>query len=216
MSKELFDAKALFEQGIKYERENKLESAFFCYKKSADKGYVYAMYNLALCYKDGKGCTIDQDLALNWMDKSASKNFHEAELSLAIMYINKSDSKLEDLERAFILLTLAAQKNNIAAIRILAEFFQQGIVVEKDLSKAFDLYQISAENGDVLAQHNLACMYQRGEGVCQNLQKACDWFEKAVSQGSQQSLQSLIDLDKNFLNPEAKISLARLKFMKKI
>lgn len=208
------NSQKLFQKGLLYEQAGSLDKAFLCYKQSAEEGYVFAMYNLALCYREAKGCNQDLKQAFNWMQKSAHKNFHEAQLCVAVMLINKHDSKLKDREQAFLYLTLAAQQNNPTAIRLLAEFFQKGIVVEKDLSKTFDLYKAAAELGDVLAQHNLACMYQIGDGVARNIQLACDWFEKAITQGHQPSLQSLRDLDKHNLNQAAKITLARLKFQK--
>ena len=208
------DGQELFNQGLQHEQANNLDKAFLCYKQAAEQGYVFAMYNLALCYKDGKGCTPSSEKSFSWMQKSAHKNFHEAQLCVAVILINKPQSTLKEREQAFLYLTLAAQQNNPTAVRLLAEFFQKGIVVEKDLSKAFDLYKVAAGLGEVLAQHNLACMYQIGDGVARNIQLACDWFEKAIIQGHQPSLQSLRDLDKNNLNKEAKITLARLKFRK--
>lgn len=208
------DGQELFNQGLKHERSKDLDKAFLCYKQSAEKGHVFAMYNLALCYKEAKGCSQNHKQAFSWMQQSAHKNFHEAQLCLAVMLINKPKSKLKDQEQAFLYLTLAAQQNNPSAVRLLAEFFHKGIVVEEDLSRAFELYKAAAELGEVLSQHNLACMYQIGDGVARNIQLACDWFEKAIIQGHKPSLQSLRDLDKHKVNKEAKITLARLKFRK--
>ena len=56
-----------------------------CYRKSAEKGDVYAQYALAECYFEGKGIDVDIDKAACWYKKAAVQGFKDAETKLKQM-----------------------------------------------------------------------------------------------------------------------------------
>ena len=56
-----------------------------CYRKSAEKGDVYAQCALAECYFEGKGIDVDIDKAACWYKKAAVQGFKDAETKLKQM-----------------------------------------------------------------------------------------------------------------------------------
>ena len=49
------------------------------YRKSAEKGYDWGMYNVACCYRDGEGVEKDGEKAIEWFKKAYEKNGEAAE-----------------------------------------------------------------------------------------------------------------------------------------
>lgn len=209
-------AEELLKKGTQLEQSKQYIEAFECYLKSAELGYVYGMYNLAWCFQHGKGTAINEEKALHWMQESANKNFDQAQLNVGLFYLNGANADANKNAMGVMYIGLAAKQNHPTAQRLIAEFYQRGLVLEKDLSKAFDWYLLSAEAGDKKAQHNVGCMYQRADGVAQDHEKACLWFARAAKQDYQPSLQALQAIANNRLNPFAKQTTAKLNFMEKV
>ena len=48
------------------------------YKKSADQGHPFGLFNLGVCYKDGIGVAKDEKLAFEFYKKSADQGNSDA------------------------------------------------------------------------------------------------------------------------------------------
>lgn len=119
--------------------------------KSAQNGYVEAMYWLGEGYTDYAKSLIDED------PEEAQTYF----------------------EYAYDWLTQASEQNHAAAILELAGYYRRGNVVEKDLKKSVQLVEKSAHLGDVQAMRDLACIYEYGLGVDINEEQAQFWHNQA-------------------------------------
>ena len=203
-----------FKAGLDYQKAGvNLVKAFSCYKISAEKGFVFGMYHLARCYQVGIGTEKNLAAAFKWMRQAADKKYAEAEFQTALLGLQNSAAQKTE---ALVYLGRAAKQNHPTAQRLLADCYLNGVIGAVNIECAFEWYALSAKAGDRIAQYNLACMYQRAHGVAQNFQPACFWFERAAKQGYQPAFNALLQLEKNKLNPQARQSLARLKFMKKV
>ena len=56
--------------------------AFFWYQRSANQGYVEAMFSLASCYERGYGVEQDSNKAGHWYQKAAKKGHTGAQSAL--------------------------------------------------------------------------------------------------------------------------------------
>ena len=56
--------------GMIYNGQNNYVKQVEWYKKSAEEGYDWGMYNLAGCYLDGEGVQEDQEQAIAWFQKA--------------------------------------------------------------------------------------------------------------------------------------------------
>jgi TPR repeat protein len=111
------------------------KKAFTLFKKSHDKGYIDATYNLAYCYEKGLGTESDMKCAFTFYEIAANSGNLHAKTNLAIFYergivVNKN------LAKAIELFQQAANHGEPAAISNLATYYEQGIVVKRDLDKA--------------------------------------------------------------------------------
>ena len=79
--------KTLYSQGLSYKSQNKDTQAFECFKKAAEMGHTRAQYELALCYKDGKGVSKNETETGKWLQKAADGGDYDAMDYLAIGYI---------------------------------------------------------------------------------------------------------------------------------
>ena len=83
------NASALYNLGVFYENGDCVAKNYVkaveCYRKSAEKGEVYAQYALAECYFEGKGIDVDIDKAACWYKKAAVQGFKDAETKLKQM-----------------------------------------------------------------------------------------------------------------------------------
>ncbi len=70
-----------------YIEENKFK-AFELYKKSAENGFIPSQYELANCYKDGKGIQQNKNETLKWF-KLYQENDGDQDVSSIIKYIEK-------------------------------------------------------------------------------------------------------------------------------
>lgn len=209
LSPKLQKATDLFNQAILLDEKNQIKQAFSLYEKAANLDFVYAMYNLGLCYLHGKGTNKNSDLALLWLKNSADKNYDMAQIAVAQLFLQrKSEPHYE--KWAFSYLGLAAKQNNPLGQRLLADFYYQGRGTDKDLSLAFDWYLLSAKGGNAISCFNVAMMYQKGEGVAKDDKNASIWLEKAIKKNYQPARAALQRLASQEINTQAKMTLAKI------
>ncbi|CAB4380680.1 unnamed protein product [Rhizophagus irregularis] len=96
-------------------------------KKLAGNGDEVAMFNLAICYKNGEGIEKNLEKAFYWFQKAAEN---------AICYENGEGTE-KNSKKAFHWYHKAAENSNERAMFNLAICYENGIGTEKNLEKVF-------------------------------------------------------------------------------
>lgn len=217
-SENLLSASELNDLGAKAKKEGNYKKAVEYLRKSADKGYVLAMFNLGMCYEQGVGLNPSILEAWSWYKKAADKGYAPAMNSLGAIcekkhavaeamtwYRKAADRGLlvaqfnlgtilmnqQKYEDAMRYLQKAAEQGFAATQCNLGLLYERGLGTVQNYSKAFEWYQKAANLGIAAGQHNLARCFTLGIGVAANPNEAFKWYRKAAEQGFAQAQYSL-------------------------
>ena len=167
---EIEDPDALYDVANYLHQNNKIESAVFYYRKSAEQGHPIAQYNLAWCMGTGTGVEQNEEQAVKLYQASAKQGFAPAQYEVGVFYlVGKVVEK--DQEKAKEWLGMAANQGNLDAVRLLAEA------------------------GVAQAQCHLGLLYYEGDGVEKNLSEAKKWYRKAAEQGDADAVRMLAQMN---------------------
>jgi TPR repeat protein len=142
------------------EGEQNCHEALHWLKLAADNHYYEALYVLGMVYFQGKCVKQDHHKAFEFFTKAANPFYEKRPNKLVDFYDDKGETKSQNilagmyyygygtdvnLDRAFYWFSKAAEQNYPEAIRNLAEFYANGVIVERDLKKADELYKKADE-----------------------------------------------------------------------
>lgn len=171
------------------------------FKKAADLGNDYGMWNIAKYYKNGTGVEKDINKALEMFTKSAEKGHSGAMWDLARMY-RYGDSVEQNGETAIEWYKKAAEKGETECLAEIAAIYRDGKIVQRDIDKAVHYYKLAAEKGNSGALCSLGKLYEYGTGVEKNIHKAIYWYRKAANKGDNDAKNCLIRLNSNWLGED--------------
>lgn len=138
--------------------------------KAAQIGFVEAINAVAKSYLEGKG--VEQNIAksITWFQKAVCAGDVSAAVALGEIYYK------DDVEKSIEYLSLAADKNHIKAIEILAKIYKS----RNELDKMFACYQRGANLGNFYFMRDVAKCYLNGRGVQQDDLKALECYIKLI------------------------------------
>lgn len=99
--------------------------AAYWFTIAAEQGVADAQYNLALLYYHGDGVGQDLHLALQWMRAAAGNGTVKAQTAVGRLYLTGLDTMGQDLPEAETWLTMASQKGDGEASKLLADLRRQ-------------------------------------------------------------------------------------------
>lgn len=147
-----------------------------------DAGSAAQLYERALAIMSSRGSDVQE--ATKLLRDAWVMGEPRAAYALATWYLSGANGFEKDIERAFELLTAAADKKVPAALYDLAICYEKGVAVEVDLEEAFYLYLDAAIRGDQQAIFEVGRCYEHGIGVAQNRQIADIWTDRAEELGA--------------------------------
>ncbi|CAG8730267.1 3322_t:CDS:2, partial [Acaulospora colombiana] len=172
--------------------QKKYDKSINLYTKAAETGNAEALYNLALLYRQGHGCKIDFNKALEYLNKAVSQPLFIdgktpcpgvalAHNSLANHYRNGLGIK-QDLNKAFKHYKLSIDGGEPAGMNNLA---------------AAELYTRAADKNFPMAQYELGVIYSNNYSphVEKNIQLAKRWFRKAAENDFPDAMVELLKLE---------------------
>jgi TPR repeat protein len=144
------------------------------YRKAVELGSAEAQFDLAECYRHGRGVAQDAVQMVAWYRRAAEQGLAMAQCNLGACYF-RGDGIRQDLAEAMKWYRRAADQGSSLAQSCMGDIYYVGIGVSKDLSEAAKWYRRAAAQGFADAQFNLANFYARGIGVPQDRVEAYAW-----------------------------------------
>lgn len=123
--------------------------AFQLFKKAAKQDNVFAMTDLGVFYKYGKGCKLNYNKAIKWFKKAAEKGNSKASYSLGYMYFKGFGTVKQDYQKA---IKWFEKSDYPMAKYWLGVCYYHGYGVEKNVAKANELLKT---NFDAVKETNI-------------------------------------------------------------
>lgn len=131
----------LYKDGLFIKQD--IEKALFYLKKASEQFHHIALYTMSLFYLEGSnGFEKNEELAFDYMYKSAACKFPDAQYSLALMYQDGRGTE-KNIETAISLYKMAADKNFPPALNNLGLLF----VSNNHIQEGFDLIKKAVSLG---------------------------------------------------------------------
>lgn len=177
--------------GDKATAENSIE----WFEKAIAAGEDSAYMNYGIAYLDGKyGIPADRRKGLSILQEGYDKGVPSAikEYGYDYAFVVQEDQ----IETGIKMLNEAADGGDTQAMRLLAELYEKGEVVEKDIDKAKELHLKAAKLGNSGSMNDYATYFVFEEFGEPDFDEAEKWFEKAIEFGNENAQKNLEALKK--------------------
>ncbi|MBP6950928.1 MAG: SEL1-like repeat protein, partial [Alphaproteobacteria bacterium] len=162
--------------------EKKIARAIYVnYKDEAKRGDVESQYQLATCYKEGRGVRKNHDKAFKWYKKAAKQGHKIARHELVLCYKNGIGTE-EHVASALGLLLILGEENDAWVQNQIGGVYKNGHDVPQDYAEALSWYLKAAAQGYAPAQNNIGGLYKKGQGVVVDYAEAMRWYQLAAAQ----------------------------------
>lgn len=116
-------------------------------------------------------------------EKSAAELLADGKLHYEGIPFVGGECVMQDMSKAFVEFSRAAEMGNAEAQRYLGIMHMLGNSVPRDMAQAAEWFRKAAENGDVTAACLLARLCDTGNGVPLDKARAVEWYRKAAEKG---------------------------------
>lgn len=158
------DAASMLSLGYNYYVTLKdTKQGLYWYKKSAEKGYAVAMYNLGTLYMNTNPTEAEK-----WFNKCSDSNYALCSYNLGVL-LQKSGRTLE----AKVAYEKGMKLKNTGSAYNLGIIYQQ----EKNWVKAKEVFTVAANLDDYMASYALGGVYQKNYA---DVDAACTWYYKSL------------------------------------
>jgi len=189
----------IYEKGLL--GEINLPKAIEIYIKAGKEGSPASLESLQKLVSEGKVSEQQFEIVLNKASRLIARTSSELAVDIGLQQI---DGKLgNNKERGFFMLKSAAEKNNVAAVKLLAICYEKGRGCEVNLSlskewyiKLKSLYEQAGDQGNVNALGNLADLFLSGKLGKVDYVRAEQAFIRATQLGD---IKSYFDMGKMYI-----------------
>lgn len=158
-------------------------------KNALDLGYPEAETLMGWLHENGKLSERqrpDIELAREWYQKAADKNYAPAQANIARLHLDGRDHDM-----AVSWYARAANLSYPPAQVELGRLYIAGRGVSRDYDMAHAWIKRAADSGYPDGQYELGELYERGRGVDRDRSIAIDWYRKAANQGHEGASQKV-------------------------
>ncbi|XP_070553437.1 DAP3-binding cell death enhancer 1-like [Ptychodera flava] len=166
--------------GLNYAREGSLVKAAEQFRQAADMGYAKALYNLGLCYEEGRGVKKCLTKAADYYQLAAAKGHPMALYNLAVFYLLGLGGLPKDSRKSVELMEQAAEKGLQQAQVYMGTYYLEEPHINTE--RAVGFFEEGSKDEDAECQYYLGMCYEQGWGVSRNEAKAADMYSKAAKQ----------------------------------
>lgn len=171
------------------------EQVFARALKAAEEGNVASMYQVGVCYLEGKGTPEDATKAFDWYNRAAQKNHAEAAFNVGYCYYHGIGTS-RDVDKAILSFTLANMLGHAKATYALATIHYTEAKSAYDKRNAMGWFRDAAKAGSPDAMYRLSIANTYGDGVERNPSLAYGWMLQAALRGHTSAANSLGDMYK--------------------
>lgn len=170
--------------------EEVMSKCFICFKEAALQGDSNGLYNMGMCYMNGYGCKLDQDLALNAFRTAAEKGHPEALNNIGGFY---RDGKIvrRNFETAAQFFEKSAALGNAYGQLNFALALLRGEGVAKDERRAVELLRESANQSNAEAMNALGMCYFVGTVYEKDYTMAMKFYRMSASLGFAPAMENI-------------------------
>lgn len=161
----------------------------------AESGDLDAQCDLGLCYGEGRGVEIDQQLAIRWYQKAADRGHAPSLHNLGVHY-NNGEGVARSCDTAFRLWSQAADQGYVSSINNIGFCYENGLGVQQDYARALSWYRKAAELDLPDAMFEVGRYHYEGLGVERNLGEAYYWLYTAFVLGDEESGQLAKEIER--------------------
>ncbi len=152
------------------------------WRAAAEKGEVWAAFNLALAYQKGEGADQDEREAVLWYRNAADNGYAAAQANLGYCYETGFGVAIDYAEAVRWYQRAAAQGHPYAQYNLGRKYqFGPGVATDPKLAEKWLLK--AAERDFVPAYYSLGQLYSHAVSDQQDQKKAFEWFRLAANQG---------------------------------
>ena len=108
---EQLELESRLRQGVEDYQAGRYDSAFAIFREGAEAGYYNAMFNLSVCYANGRGTAPDLQASFSWLTRAAEGGYALAMHNLAVAYATGKGTA-PDAQAAFRWMKAAAEKGD--------------------------------------------------------------------------------------------------------
>ena len=126
------------------------------YQKMSQKGDLYALTALGVCYYSGYGTDKDINKALQYYSEADDKGYIPAAYMLSRHYIDECN-----YDTAWVYLDKIKNTSYIPLVKLLGYVYEKGWGVECDEEKSFEYYRKATSLGNADSYYNIALYYYR-------------------------------------------------------
>ena len=180
---------AQFHHAICISQEQRIEGRKMV-AAAADAGHAGAQLTYAMLCEEEKGN--GDRCILEYLCKSAVQGRARAAGMAGYMFMSGNGVTL-DYQKAFQLLSFAAERDEFAAQSKLGHLLTKGLHGQQDLEQAAHWYERSAEGGFPAGQFAWAMVLINGEGVPKDETQGRYWMNQAAQRGSLPAKEWLAD-----------------------
>lgn len=108
---------SIYRAGLDEFRNGSYETAYSKFQTAANNGHAAAQYNLALCYKSGKGIAQNDSVALHWFNLAAEQGHLSAQFNVGYCYYTGKGTD-KDMDTAAIWFKKASDQGDAFAKKL--------------------------------------------------------------------------------------------------
>eukprot|EP00794_Sanderia_malayensis_P007072 gene7072-7869_t len=169
-------ASILNKLGLQMLSVNQPKQAAEFFEKAAEIGHMSAIYNMGLCFDQGKGVPQNHVKAAQFYEIAADKGHPKAQFNLATLFAEGPGGVKRDANRAIAMLERAAE-NGITKAQVHMAFY---LAKESNHEKAVKYFKMASEAKDAVAMYHLGICLENGLGVEKNIREAGKMYQEAA------------------------------------
>ena len=153
---------------------------------AAKNSHTKAQYYMGLSYFEGKGAFKNINLALKWFLIAAKSKDVESMVKAGDCY-----EMLSKHHHAATMYLAAAIENDAYACEKIADYYLNGLGINKNTENALYFYKKGYENKNYNCAYKLGLIYLAGEIINTNYSRAFEYFEEASNSGNKDAMYEL-------------------------